>query len=182
MIHYIAIAVIAALLQAAAAPGAVMKDLTVPVERLPEGCAFAPRLRKGRNPLQPTWGPFPANPWIGTEKGLMGLVRQIMDLSRMTIPDGPAPDAAGIERYIAGLTEGVEEAYAAIYEQDEKDVVMVHAVRYAQPQPFPDPAPVWGPGVNSARISIGAINVSVVGSGGCFSAVSEHVKSLADPR
>jgi len=90
-----------------------MRDLTLPAERLPVGCALSPapsvhldgsRVRYG------LWSGFPANPWIGTDRRLMASIRELVD-GLATIPDGPPLDAKELPRYLGQLADGVEEAY-----------------------------------------------------------------------
>src|SRR5882672_3247699 len=72
-----------------------MRDLTLPAERLPVGCALSPapsvrldgsRVRSG------LWAEFPTNPWIGTDRRLMSSIRELIE-GPAAVPDGPPLDA-----------------------------------------------------------------------------------------
>src|SRR5712691_1805294 len=97
--------------QTASPPIVTMRDLTLPEERLPVGCALSPapsvhldgsRVRFG------LWAGFPTNPWIGTDRRLMASIRELVD-GPAAAPDGPPLDARELSRYLGQLADGVEE-------------------------------------------------------------------------
>ncbi|PYR46655.1 MAG: hypothetical protein DMF95_18100 [Acidobacteria bacterium] len=107
-----------------------MRDLTLPAERLPVGCALSPapsvhldgsRVRYG------LWSGFPANPWIGTDRRLMASIRELVD-GPATIPDGPPLDAKELPRY-SGNSRMVWKKRTDM--QSDADLIMVRAIRLA---------------------------------------------------
>jgi hypothetical protein len=163
-----------------------MRDLTLPAERLPAGCALSPapsvRLDGGRV-RSGLWAGFPTNPWIGTDRRLMASIREIVD-GPVAVPDGPPPDAKELSRYLLLLADGVEEAYGAVYMQSDADLITVRAMRLAPDARRPAPAYSGDTRVsrNSGmiRVAIGPIVAIVTGDGACFQAVGAYLKSLAN--
>lgn len=164
-----------------------MRDLTVPAERLPVGCALAPtptmRLDGGRV-RGGLWAEFPTNPWSGSDRRLTASIRQRVD-GPLTIADGPPLDASALSRYLGQLADGIEEAYGAVYMQSATDLITVRAVRFAPNERaatgFPSDTTPVSANPPLLRVAIGPIVAIVNGSDGpCFRVVSTHLKSLVN--
>src|SRR5437867_1306584 len=107
-----------------------MRDLTLPAERLPVGCALssAPSVHLDGNRVRyGLWSGFPANPWIGTDRRLMASIRELVD-GPATIPDGPPLDAKELPRY-SGNSRMVWKKRTDM--QSDADLIMVRAIRLA---------------------------------------------------
>ena len=162
-----------------------MRDLTVPAERLPAGCALSPSpsVRVDQSRLVGRWAGFPTNPWIGTDRQLMASVREIVE-GPVAFPDGPPLDAKQLFRYLGQLADGVEEAYGAVYMQSDAYPIVVRAIRLApgeKPSALARPSDARlsrNPGI--VRVAIGQIVAIVSGDGECFQAVGAYLKSLAN--
>ena len=163
-----------------------MRDLTVPAERLPEGCVLSPapsvQLDSGRVRFG-LWAGFPTNPWIGTDRRLVASIREHIE-GPVAVPDGPPLDAKELARYLGQLADGVEEAYGAVYMQSDAGLITVSAMRLAPGEKpsarahFSDTAASRHPGM--IRVAIGPIVAIVTGDGECFQAVGAYLKSLAN--
>ena len=141
-----------------------LSDLTVPRERLPQGCALSPA---------PVLG-IPLNPWTVADPEVIASLRRSMG-EVPAVPDAPLTrrDASAYQRLLA---EGVEEGYAAIYAQgDPQQRTVVQALRFTRRNSDPT-SPVKPQ--NAVRFEIGRIVVVVSGDRGeCFQAVEAHVRS-----
>jgi hypothetical protein len=172
--------------QAAQPRVVTLRDLTLPAERLPGGCALSPapsvhldgsRVRSG------LWAEFPTNPWIGTDRRLMASIREMVD-GPVAVPDGPPLGAKELSRYLVQLADGVEEAYGAVYMQSDANLISVRAIRFAPGEkPWAsahssDTRVPRNPGM--IRVAIGPIVAIVTGDGECFQAVGAYLKSLAN--
>jgi hypothetical protein len=164
-----------------------MRELTVPSERLPAGCALSPAPSvhlDGGGVRGGLWAEFPANPWIGADRPLLASIRQHVD-GPAAVPDGPPLDAKALSRYRGRLADGVEEGYGAVYMQSATDLITVRALRFA-------PAEKASADVSSdsthrvrnpamIRVAIGPIVAVVSGNGGaCFQVVGAYLKSLVN--
>jgi hypothetical protein len=180
----ISAAIAAALLQTTPSRTITMRDLTVPAERLPAGCALsaAPSVRDGNRVTSGLWAGFPANPWIGTDRQLLASIRELME-GPAPMPDGPPLDTRQLAGYRLQLADGVEEGYGAVYKHSDSVLLTtVHAARFA-PGQQPSARRDFGHprrSRNPAMITIGPIVALVSGDGACFQAVANHLKSLAD--
>jgi hypothetical protein len=161
----------------------MMRDLTVPVERLPAGCALAstPSVPVDGNRIRfGLWAGFPTNPWIGTDRQQVISIREFIDPPTRALPDGPPPDARALARYREQFANGVEEAYGAVYMQADADVVTVRGIRFAPGKQ----TSALGTGVSRnaerIRVEIGSIVAVVTGNGACFQTVGAYLKSLAN--
>lgn len=157
-------------------PAVTIRHLTVPVERLPIGCALAPepsRIRFGMS------AGSSANPWITTDREGIISIRDGLDIPR-AFPDGPPPDAKALTRYRAQLANEVEEAYGAVYMQSDAEPVAVRAIRFAHgvQASARDIRVSTNPKV--IRVEIGSIVAVVSGNGDCFQTVGAYLKSLAN--
>src|SRR5262245_14329073 len=96
------------------------QELTVPRERLPTECALADS-RSGYAGLR-----LPTNPWTGTDPSLIAEIRERVEGSP-SLPDGPPMSPREAARFRLGLANGIEEAYAAVYQDAElKQLVPVY--------------------------------------------------------
>ena len=177
---------IAALVAAVAVTIAALGDLTVPPDRLPAGCtvpqsdgerADGNQFRGGR------WAALPLthNPQTSSEPKLIVEVRERLGGSPL-LPDAPALTARDVARFRIRLAEGIEEAYAATYQQsDSREIVVVYGLR------FPDAraaAEFWS-GARAANnrgitavISDTIIAVVSGPNGACRDAIGAHLLSL----
>jgi hypothetical protein len=150
-----------------------LSDLTVPQERLPAGCALAP----GRSiDLRIT-----ANPWIGTDRPVVASIRERVD-GPVLVPDGPPLTPGESARFRLQLADGVEEAYAAVYEHTEPELIVVYGLRFGSTASSDEMLRhrriLENPRV--ARIAIGPILAVVHGEGGpCARAIRAYLASLA---
>ena len=137
------IAVFMIVAQIGAPRSQLQQDLTW-ADRLPLGCRLisAPSIRlEGNKVLSGLWGnlPIPTNPWAGTDRHLVALIRERMyGLPRG--PDGPPLSQRENAQYLLHLADGVEEGYTAFYEQAESQgvAVSVYALRFADTEPIPE--------------------------------------------
>jgi len=164
---------------------AALGDLTVPPERLPAGCALSPSasIRESGNRIRTgLWAGLPirTNPATSSEPSLIVAIRERIEGARVT-PDAPALTARGLARFRIQLADGIEEAYAAIYrEEDTLQLVTVHGLRFEDELAATD---FWN-GAASAKNprAIGARSGSIVAvaagpRGACLDAVGAHLKS-----
>jgi hypothetical protein len=174
----------------AARPPVALRELTVPQERLPAGCATAPsnavRL-DGNRVLSGLWTglPIDENPWMGNDPHVVGAIRERMD-GPVRVPDGPPATRRELSQYRLQLSEGVEEAYAAVYRQPdpEQPPIIVYGSRFSEPSaPVQRPAFGSGPGNEKIlRLTIGSTVVVLHGDGGaCSAAIGAYLRSLAQP-
>jgi hypothetical protein len=99
----------------------------------------------------------------------------------IVVPDPPALTVKGLGAYRLHLAEGVEEAYAAVYKQEESGLVVVYGMKVgAEQNVVPERADRTSGNPRITRVTIGSIVAMVNGDGGpCFQAVGVYVKSLA---
>ena len=178
-------------------PKLTMQALTVPNDRLPEGCSLKviePARREviATSGLRQTWRSIPptpsmqpagviANPWTGTDRRTLADLRQRIDgYGALRFPDAPPLTRREASELQLKFADGVEEGYAATYAQAGREDLGVWAVRLAAA-----PATHVGPlsdrrgNPPPAVINIGFIRALVLGStGGCSSAIQAHLKSL----
>ena len=164
-----------------------MQDLTVPAERLPAGCVLAPGSTKGLdgNRVQTrnwTGLRIPTNPWAGADTSLVASIRERMD-GPTPVPDGPPLSPTEAARFRLHFADGVEEAYAAIYEQSEAELIVVYAARFASREKAVEYRSYSRSSNNPRviRVAVGPIVAMVQGdAGACFNAVGVHLRSLAN--
>ncbi len=150
----------------------VLADLTVPAERLPEGCALSPSAA----PLYP----IRTNPWVGTDAPERSMIRERIE-GPVKTPDPPALTRKELTAFRLHLADGVDEAYAAAYTQSARTPIVVYAMKLADTGAPADwrktPAPD-SPSIT--RISLGSIAAIVIGDAGeCRAAIAAHLASLA---
>jgi hypothetical protein len=140
-----------------------LSDLTVPRERLAEGCALSPG---------PVLG-LSTNPWLETDRQAVASLRQGMG-EVPVVTDAPLTrrDASS---YKLLLAEGIEEGYAAVYTPSEGERTLVRALRFSGRPPERSSKPL-----DTTRLEIGRIVVLVSGDRGeCFRSVEAYLKSLS---
>jgi hypothetical protein len=136
--------------------------LTMPADRLPEGCTLppAPTQQLGGDTVRGgLWAglPMTSNPWIGNDPVIVSAIRERIEPAP-AVADGPPLTRAEQARYRLRLAEGVEAAYAAVYADAAQRLVVVYAFQLSGRA-----TPV----------------VTVVGDdSACHAAVATHVKSL----
>jgi hypothetical protein len=192
-----------AVVSAQSAP--MLDALTVPVEKLPDGCRLEP-LAPQPSPRPPVVLPygtvvsysptliqrFPSNPWSGTDYKYIARVRPTFDKLPQE-PDGPPLERADASRMKAKLTGDITEAYYALYHSGPSTTpttlsawIRVQAVRYADAKwTTPDPPPPAqtvsrGDIIASLRIIRGSTVILVTGNPEteCFRAVRKHIESM----
>ncbi len=163
-----------------------LNDLTVPWERLPEGCALWREPSTGRQGDVMHGGlsvglRVPTNPWAGTDTSLIASIRERM--APPPVPDAPPMSSREAARFRIQLANNIEEGYAATYHQAEsKALVVVHGLRFARAT---DAQNLWhGLGLPTSdpvavRVQFGPIAAVVSGDpGDCLDRVGAYVKSL----
>lgn len=162
-----------------------LNDLTVPAERLPDGCALSatPSERISGNGIRGgLWAGLriPTNPWAGKDRSLIADIRERMDEPSLPLTDAPLFSPRELARYHLILADGIDEGYAAIYrEGTSSEPVTVYGVRVAaseRPDAVGNRRPP--PDGKSTRVVIGQIVAVVSGRGMCFQAIADYVKSL----
>jgi len=150
-----------------------LSDLTVPQGRLPADCALSRRASIGLR--------IATNPWVGTDRPIVASIRERVDVPP-PVPDGPPLTPADAARFHLQLADGVEEAYAAVYQPPAPGVVVVYGLRFASAassdELLRDRRIRENPRVT--RIAIGPILAVVHGDGGpCARAIGAYLASLA---
>jgi len=178
-----------------------MQDLTVPKDRLPDGCGLkviepshreiVATLPDGSQRVR-FIGPTPsmqpigviANPWIGTDRRILAGLRQDIDgYGPLRLPDAPPMTSGEASALWQRFADGVEEGYAATYAQSGvmRDIG-VRAVRFAHAPDaqFDLPTDKHSAAASVQVVDIGSIRASLVGNGGaCQTAIATYLKSLA---
>jgi hypothetical protein len=161
-----------------------MQELTVPAEGLPTGCVLSPggtvRL-DGNKVRMRSWAGLriPSNPWAGTDRPLVASIRERMEPT--VTPDGPPPSRSEAASFRLHFADGVEEAYAAIYEQSETELIVVYASRFASSEKAVESRSYsgWSNNPRVIRVAMGPIVAMIQGNAGaCFDAVGAHLRSL----
>ena len=164
-----------------------MQDLTVAAERLPAACVLAPGSASVSMAIEfrrRNWTGLriPTNPWAGADTSLVASIRERMD-GPTPVPDGPPLSPTEAARFRLHFADGVEEAYAAIYEQSEAELIVVYAARFATSAKAVESRSYthWANNPRVIRVAIGPIVAMVQGdAGACFNAVGAHLRSLAN--
>jgi hypothetical protein len=161
-----------------------LTDLTVPADRLPNGCALsaAPSERiSGNTFASGLWAGLriPANPWAGNDRPLIAEIRERID-EPTKLPDGPPLSEGELVRFRVRLADGIDEGYAAIYrEGTPAHLVIVYALRVANNGRVDAVGTRrTSPDVKSVRVLVGQIVAVVSGNAACFDAVVNYVRSL----
>ena len=164
-----------------------LNALTVPEDRLPEGCRLklpppAPAGGRGSRVVSAQPPPFSANPWLGTDRRPVATIRQILE-GPPRVPDGPPLDQRQAARYFLRFADGIVDAYRATYQWSDESDVDVYAVRFEGEdlvRELPRERASSRGGVTS-RVVIGPAVALVSARGGvnrCFEAVRAYIQSL----
>jgi hypothetical protein len=182
---------------AAQQSGLALARLTVPDATLPEDCRLLPYVppttqtaKLGTTtvirPQAGNSGPFPANPWSGTDPKLVSTVRgSINGVGRSRpLPDVPLPGSGQPAVPSSERTDDVLEAYRAAYQFTDGFGVQVFAVTFkdAKLAAAPDSlsAMLNPPIASGHRLVRGAtaIRVSASSENACYKAVVGYIESL----
>jgi len=148
-----------------------LSDLTVPQDRLPADCALSKHASIGLR--------IATNPWVGTDRPIVASVRERIDVPP-PVPDGPPLTPADAARFHLQLADGVEEAYAAVYDESAAQAI-VYGLRFtsatSSDQLLRDRRIRENPRV--LRVAFGPILAVVHGNGGsCAQAIGAYLQSL----
>jgi hypothetical protein len=165
-------------------PLVTLEKLTVPKDRLPEGCAIKP-IQPDAKPFKSTVpGLLPsevtANPWIGTDRRILASLRELVDgPNAIRPPDAPPLSQSESSALLLRLADGVDEGYAATYAQAGPDLGVI-ALRFSSAHEVDLDLPrANSKGAGNTALQIGQIRVVVYGDGGrCSDAITGYVKSL----
>lgn len=172
-------------------PHVALRDLTLKAT-LPAGCELvpAPSARLDGNRVSVgLWGnlPITVNPWTGAERPVIALIRQTMYGSTES-PDGPPLSSQEANRYFLRGAEGIDEGYAAFYQQHGAagpPEAVVFALRFQETGILPQPPPVNAPGYDDFAVRWFGANRTVArihgfqgDRGSCYQAVARHLESL----
>jgi hypothetical protein len=174
-----------------------LQELTVPQDRLPEGCTLkviepsrrevlatpaagvqTVRFVSSTSSMQPRG--VTLNPWTGTDRRILAELRQRVDgFGPVRMPDAPPLSSSETSAMLLQFADDVAEGYAATYAQSDGREIGVWAVRFATAVP-PDRSPLPLGRRSSARtFDIGLIRATLLGdNGACAAAIETHVKSL----
>ena len=149
-----------------------LSDLTVPQDRLPADCTLSRRASIGLR--------IATNPWVGTDRPMVASIRERVDVPP-PMPDGPPLTPADAARFHLQLADGVEEAYAAVYDQSAAQGIVVYGLRFASATSanalLRDRRIRENP--NVTRMAMGSILAVVHGDGGpCAQAIGTYLQSL----
>ena len=176
-----------------------IQELTVPTDRLPDGCTLkfieparqeviakaGARETFRMIPATPSLQPSSAvsNPWTGTDRRILADLRQRIDgHGAIRFPDAPPLSRTETSAIHLKFADGVEEGYAATYEQANRGDLGVWAVRFTSvTEQNRQPLSAWRNGPNALVLDIGLIRVAQFGpsGGGCALAIQAHLKALA---
>ena len=179
-------------------PPVALPDLTVPPDRLPDGCglkAIEPahqevigpsklggrtiRVTPATRSMQPEG--VTANPWTGTDRNILASLRQRVDgYGMVRWPDAPPLTRREQSVLLQQFADGVEEGYAATYAQSGRADVGVHAVRFTVPTPEPFTSFMKSRPQNTVRLNVGLVRIAFYGDDGpCSRAIETYLTSLA---
>jgi len=171
-----------------------LQDLTVPRDRLPDGCSLKlvePARREVISTMERGGqrvryiGPTPsmqpagitANPWMGTDRRILAWLRQRVDgYGELRLLDAPLTKREESALFLQ-FAEGLEEGYAATYAQSGAHDLGVHAVRFALTPEKRAVFPVDRP--HTLVIETGSIRAIVYGdSGPCSTVIDTYLRPL----
>jgi hypothetical protein len=166
-------------------PPVALQDLTVPSNRLPDGCELLPvsaiRTDENRIRLSLMLGLWTAaNPWVGTERSALASIGERVE-GMPAGPDGPPLDRREHAQFRLRMADGIDEGYAAVYGRAENDIVIVYAARFAK-LPTDDAFRLQPRRQSNAlRMTFGRIVTLVEGGPNhCLEAVEKHLRSLGN--
>jgi hypothetical protein len=166
--------------------GVSLPDLTVPSSRLPAGCALVEKAATaetaGKTRIVSIGLPVATNPWIGTDRQALSLIRErlVGPATVPDVPDGPPLNRRDLARYQLQLADGIAEGYAAVYQQSGAAwLTVVQALRFETDDGARMAWPVRRVAdPHTVRLAAGRIRGIVSGSGPCFQAVNAYLGSL----
>jgi hypothetical protein len=142
-----------------------LQELTVPPDRLPNGCSVAAH------------GPHGPSPWHGSDEPILARIREQFG-TRVPVPDGPPASRRELARYYVQLADGIEEGYSAFYQDESPNLIPVVALRFASDQL----ADAWPPAsVRRAvrRLAYGPLVIVVSnGDGACGHLIADYLAGL----
>jgi hypothetical protein len=155
--------------------------LAVPEQLLPPGCRLAAA------PGSPGTGaavraarvgalPIDNNPWRGADRIALAAIRERVDPAQL-MPDGPPLHSRDLAAFRSNLADGVEQAYAAIYESEDRTQVGVYAVQFHAESSFE--AAIERLKRRQAFLDREARTLAVVTNSGspCAAAIEAHLKN-----
>jgi hypothetical protein len=162
-----------------APPSTGLRDLAVPLERLPAGCVLppAPTVNDGGNRIRGgLWAylPITSNPWTGTERQIVAAIHERIQ-GPQPGPDAPPLSRGERARFRLAFADGIEEAYAAVYTFEARSIVIygVRSANNAKTARLPARSRLSG-------IRIGPIVAYLDGDGSlCSQAAAAHLSELA---
>jgi hypothetical protein len=148
-----------------------LQDLTLAKEHLPGGCSLAdsPSLKLDQNP------------WVGNDPRVLAQIRTRMYGLSTVAPDGPPLNRQETSRFSLSMAEGLDEGYAAFYQDAGPEGIAVYALRFRTGERPVDHSTPRGPKDRTVSWStVGQTVVLVVGdTGRCAEAIQANVTSLA---
>src|SRR5262249_22580328 len=168
---------------------AALGDLTVPSDRLPQGCALSPSasVRESANRVRGgLWAGLPirSNPSTSSEPSVIAAIR-VRITGPLVTRDPPALSEHGLARFQLQLADGIDEAYAAVYlEFETQELVTLYGLRFAEASAADE---FWNNTAARTRKSprvtgvlLGPIVAFGIGSpdNACLTAVASHLTSL----
>jgi hypothetical protein len=176
-----------------------MQDLTIPTDRLPDGChlkVIEPGRQAGSvspaqssqgfhaiDPITPWMQPqgVTVNPWTGTNRRILTELRRSIDgYDELPVLDAPPLTPSEASSMFAQSANGVEEGYAVTYAQTGGRDLGVWAVKFVQaPEMHLDFPGDTHNTKNSVVVTIGSIRARLfVDGGACSIAIETYLKSL----
>lgn len=169
-----------------------LSRLTVPEPALPSDCRLrppAPAVSKAPNGAAPVVtvnsgvvGPFPGNPWVGTDARLL---RALLGTDATALPDGPPPTLRQVRAMQSESVQHVREGYRAIYRSIGGAIVEVDGMRFDDPAHVPPAPPTIavprGPGQAGVdHFAIGTVSVEVIATPEtvCSRTIDTYLRSL----
>jgi hypothetical protein len=156
--------------------------LTVPANELGSACRLAPastekvagstRVRGG------LWAGLPvsSNPWRGGDEVALAAIRARIE-PPPAMPDGPPMSPAELAQFRIRRARGVEEGYAAIYDDGSGNLVTVYGLRF---KTLHDAERVRGSAKRLANVFVtGRTAFAVAGrDSDCLERVARHLQTL----
>ena len=157
-----------------------LDGLTVPAARLPQGCSLpassSADAADGKRRMGLWAGlPIASNPWRGTDSFISAAIRERM-VSNALVPDGPPPSRPEMAAAKLQLADDLEEAYAAVYADEQFRLIAVYATtrKVTAPPPVADKTRPRG----GMRLTIGRTEIAVLGDGPCLDAIQAQLFDL----
>jgi hypothetical protein len=142
-----------------------LQELTVPPDRLPNGCSIAAH------------GPYGPSPWHGSDEPRLARIRAEFG-PREPVPDGPPASRRELARYYLQLAEGIAEGYSAFYQDESPNLIQVVALRFANDQ-LADAWPGAAVRRSVRRLTYGPLVIVVAnGDGACGRVIADYLAGL----